>query len=57
LAHVLIVEPTTPLELVRFARKEPFVITYTGHFLHFCDETVEAHQQFFDERSGEPITS
>ena len=25
--------------------------------LHLCDKAVEARQQFFDERSGKPITS
>jgi len=57
LAYFLIVEPITPLELVRFARKEPFVIASTGHLLHLCNEAIEARQQFFDERSGKPITS
>jgi len=49
--------PITPLELVRFARKGPFVFASIDHLLHLCDETVEARQQFFDERSGKPITS
>jgi hypothetical protein len=53
----LVIKPITPLELVRFARKEPFVITSTSQFLHLCDETIETRQQFFDERSGKPITS
>ena len=33
------------------------IVTSIGHLLHLCDETVEARQQFFDERSGKPITS
>jgi hypothetical protein len=53
----LVVKPIAPLELVRFARKESFVVASTGHLLHLCDETVEARQQFFDKRSGKPITS
>jgi hypothetical protein len=44
-------------ELVRFAFKEPFVIASIDHLLHLCNETIEARQQFFDERSGKPITS
>jgi len=32
-------------------------VTSFSHLLHLCDETVEARQQFFDERSGKPITS
>jgi hypothetical protein len=47
LAHVLVVEPIT----------QTFVIASTGHLLHLCDEVVEARQQFFDKRSGKPITS
>jgi hypothetical protein len=35
---------------------QPFVIASTGHLLHLCDEAVEVRQQFFDERSGKPIT-
>jgi hypothetical protein len=50
-------EPIAPLELVRFARKEPFVIASTDHLFHLCNEAIEARQQFFDERSGKPITS
>jgi hypothetical protein len=53
----LVIKPITPLELVRFARKEPFAIASTGHLLHLRDEAIEARQQFFDERSGKPITS
>ena len=33
------------------------IVTSFSHLLHLCDETVEARQQFFDERSGKPITS
>ena len=33
------------------------IATSFSHLLHLCDETVEARQQFFDERSGKPITS
>jgi hypothetical protein len=47
LAYILIVDPVA----------QPFVIASTGHLLHLYDETVEARQQFFDERSGKPITS
>ncbi len=36
---------------------QSFVFASIGHLLHLCDETVEARQQFFDERSGKPITS
>ncbi|MBR6842295.1 MAG: hypothetical protein IKM77_08380 [Prevotella sp.] len=57
MAYILVVKPITPLELVCFARKEPFVCASTGHLLHLCDEAIEARQQFFDERSGKPITS
>ena len=57
MAYILVVKPITPLELVRFARKEPFVIASTGHLLHICDEIVKARHQFFDKRSGKPITS
>ena len=32
-------------------------VTSFSHLLHLCDEAVEARQQFFDERSGKPITS
>jgi hypothetical protein len=53
----LVIKPITPLELVRFARKEPFVIASTCHLLHLCDEAIEACQQFFGKRSGKPITS
>jgi hypothetical protein len=45
--HVLVVEPVA----------QAFVIASISHLLHLCDETVEARQQFFDERSGKPITS
>jgi len=33
------------------------IVTSFCHFLHLCDEVIEARQQFFDERSGKPITS
>ena len=33
------------------------IVTSFSHLLHLCDETVEARQQFLDERSGKPITS
>ena len=33
------------------------IVTSISRLLHLCDETVEARQQFFDERSGKPITS
>jgi len=32
-------------------------VTSFSHLLHLYDETIEARQQFFDERSGKPITS
>ena len=32
------------LELVRFARKESFVIASTGHLLHLCDDAFETRQ-------------
>ena len=33
------------------------IVTSFSHLLHLCDEAIEARQQFFDERSGKPITS
>ena len=33
------------------------IVTSFSQFLHLCDETIETRQQFFDERSGKPITS
>jgi len=33
------------------------IVTPFSHLLHLCGETVEARQQFFDKRSGKPITS
>ena len=33
------------------------IVTSFSHLLHLCDETIEARQQFFDKRSGKPITS
>jgi len=36
---------------------QSFVIASTGHLLHLYDETVKTRQQFFDKRSGKPITS
>ena len=33
------------------------IVTSFSHLLHFRDEAVEARQQFFDKRSGKPITS
>ena len=33
------------------------VVTSFSHLLHLCDDAFEARQQFFDERSGKPITS
>jgi hypothetical protein len=36
---------------------QPFVIASTGNRLHLCNQAVEARQQFFDKRSGKPITS
>ena len=32
-------------------------VTSFSHLLHLCDDAFEARQQFFDERSGKPITS
>ena len=32
------------------------IVTSFSHLLHLCDEAIEARQQFFDERSGKPIT-
>jgi len=47
LAHVLVVKPLA----------KSFVCSSTSHCLHLCDEAVKARQQFFDKRSGKPITS
>ena len=47
LTHVLVVKPLT----------KPFICSSTSHCLHLCDKAVEARQQFFDKRSGKPITS
>ena len=33
------------------------IVTSFSHLLHLCDDAFEARQQFFDERSGKPITS
>ena len=33
------------------------IVTSFSHLLHLCDEAFESRQQFFDERSGKPITS
>ena len=33
------------------------IVTSFSHLLHLCVETIEARQQFFDERSGKPINS
>ena len=33
------------------------IVTSFSHLLHLCDEAIEARQQFFNERSGKPITS
>ena len=32
-------------------------VTQFSHLLHLYNEAIEARQQFFDERSGKPITS
>ena len=32
------------------------IVTSFSHLLHLCDDAFEARQQFFDERSGKPIT-
>ncbi len=33
------------------------IVTSFSHLLHLCDDAFEARQQFFDKRSGKPITS
>ncbi|UKK48849.1 hypothetical protein L6475_02425 [Prevotella sp. E9-3] len=33
------------------------IVTSFSHLLHLCNKVIEARQQFFDERSGKPITS
>jgi hypothetical protein len=33
------------------------IVTSFSHLLHLCDKAIEARQQFFDKRSGKPITS
>ena len=33
------------------------IVTSFSHLLHLYNEAIEACQQFFDERSGKPITS
>ena len=33
------------------------IVTSFSHPLHLCDEAIEVRQQFFDKRSGKPITS
>ena len=33
------------------------IVTSFSHLLHLCDEAIEVRQQFFDKRSGKPITS
>ena len=33
------------------------IVTSFSNLLHLCDDAFEARQQFFDERSGKPITS
>ena len=33
------------------------IVTSFSHLLHLCDDAIEARQQFFDKRSGKPITS
>ena len=33
------------------------IVTSFSHLLHLCDDALEARQQFFDKRSGKPISS
>ena len=33
------------------------IVTSFSHLLHLRDEAIEARLQFFDKRSGKPITS
>ena len=33
------------------------IVTSLSHLLHLCNKAIEARQQFFDKRSGKPITS
>ncbi|MBR2206202.1 MAG: hypothetical protein IJ898_07615 [Prevotella sp.] len=47
MAYILVVKPIT----------QPFVCASICQCSHLCYEAIEARQQFFDERSGKPITS